>query len=151
MIHIDTTIGRLGNRIISIMNALHLGIYLQMNIYHIMPINVETPFPRFITITDNSDNIVKYKHDFYFVDKFLKTYPLLNKDIFYKNDKLVLDKLKEVINLPSALKIYDDNDELIIPSTDVKIRPYCPIITNKLFSKKLHNYFQREFLQFYSN
>ena len=72
MIHIDTTIGRLGNRIISIMNALHLGIHLQLNIHHIMPPNVKKivgltlPFPRFITLTDNSDNVVKYKHNFYF-------------------------------------------------------------------------------------
>lgn len=110
MIMIHTNIGRYGNRIISIINALHLGIHLQMNIYHVQPKNVKTPFPKFITLTDNSDNIVKYKHNFYFLEQCLKTYPLLQKDIFYKNDKLVLDKLREVVDLPTPLRIYDDND-----------------------------------------
>jgi len=117
MIHIYTNIGRLGNRIISLINALHLGIHLQMNIYYdpsCCSLNFKSIYnidiPTVIKITDTSYNTIRYKHNFYFLNNLLKTYPLLQQDIFYKNYKLSLEKLREVIKFPSPLRIYDDND-----------------------------------------
>ena len=108
MILISNPIGRFGNRIISFIHALHLGIHLQMNIQHTMLGRIFKS--NIISITDNSDNSIKYEHNFYFLNSLLKTYPSLQKEIFYTNDNLVLHKLRQFIILPKPPIIYGDND-----------------------------------------
>ena len=76
MILISNPIGRFGNRIISFIHALHLGIHLQMNIQHTMLGRIFKS--NIISISDNSDNSIKYEHDFYFLNSLLKTYPSLD-------------------------------------------------------------------------
>jgi len=117
MIYINNPPGRIGNRIISFKNALHLAIYLNMNIKSKEDIGIiymksgaKITIPTFVKISDSSENTIKYEHNFYYINNLLKKYPTLDKNIFHKNNDIVLKTLIEVIEFPETPIIYGNND-----------------------------------------
>lgn len=127
-IEISHWVGRLGNRIWALRNAIHIALILKTNI--ILPTD-DTGFitTRFIQLTDSSSNKIIYSKSFFegSIDTILKTIPeYKSKNIFTPEmRKTVSDILKNYVAIPIPDKILDQYDLVIhIRSGDTMV-PNC--------------------------
>lgn len=108
LLHIKPVKGeRLGSYLRSIKNALHVAFHLRVNIK--IDNNNLKYVPKFIRINEDSSEEILYEHTFFGYKRICKDLGIEPR-VFEQNERLVQEKMQEIIKLPRPDKTFGAND-----------------------------------------